>query len=99
MVVSANLSPPSLLWPVDHDRATRSQGLSDSQARDLRLDIVVRMIASDSSHNRFVRATLLALVVDPAVIAYRQTALAELRENTQLRQALTALLPRLDDLQ
>lgn len=90
--------PPSLLWPPGHDRATRSQGLSDGQSRDLRLDVLVRSIASDSSHNRFVRSTLLALVADPDVIAYRQSAVAELRDNPALRTRLLALQPRLDDL-
>jgi len=90
--------PPSLLWPAGHDRSTRSQGLSDGQARDLRLDVLVRSLAVDSSHSRFVRSTLLALVADSEVIAYRQAALAELREHTSLRQSLAALLPRLDDL-
>ncbi len=90
--------PPSLLWPAGHDRATRSQGLSEGQARDLRLEVLVRAIATDGSQGRFVRSTLMALVADRAVIAYRQSAVAELRDNGALREALAGILPRLDDL-
>jgi hypothetical protein len=95
-------TPPSLLWLSDHPRASGSQGLTDQQALDLGLDVLVRALDWDGQHARFVRATLLTLVRDPAVIAYRQAILADLATDApwaeQLRTALGALLPSLAEL-
>lgn len=89
---------PSLLWPDGHARAAGSSGLSDQQAFDLGLDVLVRALDWDGQHGRFVRATLLTLVADPAVITYRQAILRELAEAEPLRAALSALLPSLAEL-
>lgn len=95
-------TPPSLLWPAGHPRATASQGLTDQQSLDLGLDVLVRALDWDGQHGRFVRGTLLALVADPEVIAYRQAILAELSgamaASEALRSALDALLPSLAEL-
>lgn len=89
---------PSLLWPHAHDRSSQSQGVSEQQAIDLGLDVLARVLDWDGRQARFVRATLLALVADPLVIAYRQAIAAELHEITVLRAALTRLLPRLAEM-
>lgn len=91
-------TPPSLIWPDGHARSTSSQVLTDQQSLDLGLDVLVRALDWDGQHARFVRATLLTLVVEPEVISYRQAILAELAESTQMRAALGALLPGLAEL-
>ncbi len=90
--------PPSLLWPAGHDRDARSQGLTEQQALDLGLELLVRELDWTSRHARFVRGAFMALVADPAVIVYRQAVAAELRAQPGLRSALAALLPSLAEL-
>lgn len=89
---------PSLLWPPDYPRDNARQVLTDQQALDLGLDVLIRALDWDGHHARFVRATLLELVADPVVIAYRQAILAELVANDVVRGALAALLPALAEL-
>jgi DNA mismatch repair protein MutS len=89
---------PSLLWPRDHDRDPRSHGLTDGQAADLSLDVLVRALDWSHRHARQVRGALMALVADPRVIAFRQAVVAELAENEALRSGFEALLPSLADL-
>lgn len=89
---------PSLLWPSDHPRTTQSQGVSDGQAVDLGLDVLIHALDADLRHARHVRTTLMALVADPQVIGYRQAVVAELASNDRLRAACAAILPRLAEM-
>lgn len=93
---------PSLLWPDGHSRTSGSQGISEQQALDLGLDVLVRALDWDGLHTRFVRATLLTLVADPEVISYRQAILSDLASDApwaeRLRAELSALLPNLAEL-
>lgn len=89
---------PSLLWPSGHARDTLSKGLSDQQALDLGLDLLVRELDWGNLHARHVRSVLMGLVADPDVIAYRQAVVAELSADEQLRATFRALLPNLAEL-
>ncbi|HEX6291943.1 MAG TPA: hypothetical protein VFZ66_22345 [Herpetosiphonaceae bacterium] len=89
---------PSLLWPPGHGRDSGSAGLTAQQALDLGLDVLVRELDWDGRHGQHVRSLLLALVADPAVIAYRQAIVVELAGRQRLCAALAALLPHLAEL-
>ncbi len=91
-------SLPSLLWPANVAPAAQTQQLTAAQAEDLALDVLVRALDTTGRHARFVRQTLMQLVTDPAVIAYRQAVVADLAAQASLRARLRALLPRLSEL-
>jgi DNA mismatch repair protein MutS len=88
---------PSLLWPLQSNQAPPNR-LSDQQALDLGLDLLVQALDWDGRHTQHVRTVLSQLVTDEAVIAYRQEILAELAANDRLREAIAALVPRLAEL-
>lgn len=90
------LSPISLLWP---DGASRTRAaLNDSAASDLGVTELARAIAFEPRQEERVRATLLALCDDAAVITYRQEVLDDLMHNAALAEGLQTLLPSLNQL-
>lgn len=91
-------SLPSLLWPANVAPAAQTERLTTAQAADLALDVLVRALDATGRHSRFMRQTLMQLVADPAVIAYRQAVVADLAAQDLLRARLRALLPRLSEL-
>jgi hypothetical protein len=62
---------------------------------DLGLGDLVSALAIDRRYTSFIRGTLAELNTDPAVIAWRQAALADFLKNADLLAACISLLPRL----
>lgn len=94
-----NLPPISLLWPPAEDapRALAPR-LGEQTATDLDLDTTVRALTAAHGHAREIRAILLHLCDDPAVIRYRQDVIDDLLAHPELARGLEDLLPRLAEL-
>ena len=86
---------PSLMWPEGHMPAAATPA---AWAADLGLDDLARALSDDGRYFPFIRNTLAALCVDPAVITWRQAVLADFRRNPDMAAGLEALLPALADL-
>lgn len=95
-----NLPPISLLWPPAEDAPPRAltPRLSEQAAADLDLETTVNALSAGHGHAREIRAILLHLSDDPAVIRYRQDVIDDLLAHPELARGLDDLLPRLAEL-
>ena len=95
-----NLPPISLLWPPAEDAPPRAltPRLSEQAAADLDLETTVNALSAGHGHAREIRAILLHLSDDPAVIRYRQDVIDDLLAHPELARGLDGLLPRLAEL-
>ena len=95
-----NLAPISLLWPpaMETSLSTLPPRLSEQSAADLDLDATVSALSAAHGHAREIRAILLHLCDDPAVIRYRQDVIDDLLTHPDLAQQLKDLLPQLTEL-
>ena len=95
-----NLPPISLLWPPAEDAPPRAltPRLAEQTAADLDLETTVSALGAAHGHAREIRAILLHLCDDPAVIRYRQDVIDDLLAHPELARGLEDLLPRLAEL-
>ena len=91
---------PSLLWPPDYPPESRSDArLSPETGVDLDLEPVVKALSGhEVQREPFVTGVLTELCTDPRVITYRADVIANLLDEPELRDRLTALLPQLSSL-
>ncbi|MBN2303121.1 MAG: hypothetical protein JXQ72_01510 [Anaerolineae bacterium] len=85
----------SLLWPSGYDRRRieRMPRLSQCAADDLDLDRTVEALSGPHGHAKEIRAILLTLCDDPAVIRFRQDVLQNLLDVPELADRLRDTLP------
>jgi DNA mismatch repair protein MutS len=84
----------SLLWPPDFDRSTiKRSRLGDNCVNDLDLESLFIALSSDYCHPQDVRAILLNLCGEPAVIRYRQDIIEDLLAVPGLATRFEAYLP------
>ncbi|HEX2915367.1 MAG TPA: hypothetical protein VH186_31680 [Chloroflexia bacterium] len=87
----------SLLWPEGH-RPGGQPNRPLAAETDLGLETVIRALALDGRHSRFVAALLGELNSDPAVITYRQEALEDFIRLPQMAEEMNEILPHLAEL-
>jgi DNA mismatch repair ATPase MutS len=85
----------SLMWPTGRPPDNTAQSV---WTQDLNLDGLVQAFRAESRYVPFIRQTLMALLTDPAVIAWRQAVLDDFRRNPALVERVRAFLPRFVDL-
>lgn len=90
--VPLSLSPISLMYPGENPPPVTT---NLSWEADLGLNEIVRALALDKRYTSFVRQTLVALVTDANVIAWRQATLQDFLSHPALVDKIHTLLPRL----
>jgi DNA mismatch repair ATPase MutS len=89
----------SLLWPDDVHQSKACLTLDAQCVRDLGVEQTLAALTDGAPGRSTIRAALLNLCTDPAVITYRQDILDDLWHNPEFTQALETLLPEINALE